>query len=115
MIKAACFRTVISVLTRLYWDICAVRGITPWLERVDSDVNISDIPTRGDEWPFKTDSVADLSLGGQLLEMVREGIRAQTDGYFGPELFSWGVILPCLRTDRRGSRVMHFYGPLRGR
>ena len=86
LIKADCFRTVIAVSTRLFWAICSVRGMTPWLERVGSPVNISDIPARGAESPFETDSVSDLSFEKELLEMAKEGIKAQSGGYFDPEL-----------------------------
>ena len=86
LIKADCFWDFTAVLTRIFRAICAARCITPWLERVGSDVNISGIPARGDELPFGAGSVADLSSGAQLLEMAMEGIRGQTDGYFGPEL-----------------------------
>ena len=85
-IKADCFRTVIAVLTRLFWAICSARCITPWLGRVDSPVNISDIPTRGAELPFETDSVSGLSFEKELLEMAKEVIKAQSGGYFDPEL-----------------------------
>ena len=116
LIKADCFREAISVLSRLFWGICAARGITPWLERVGSNVNISDIPTRGDEFPFLTDLVSDLSFGEQLLEMAKEGIRDQTDGYFDPELLvgMLRVAPPCLRTDRSGSPATPLLGPFVG-
>ena len=86
MIEADGSRAVTSVLTRLFWAICAARFITPWLERVGSDVEIPGIPTRGGELPFEKDLVSGLSFGEQLIGMVREGIRAHTDGYFDPEL-----------------------------
>ena len=86
LIKADCCRVVISGLTRLFWDICAVWGITHRLERVGIDVNISDIPTRGDEFPFGTDLISDFQFGEQLLKMVSGGIKALTGGYFDPEL-----------------------------
>ena len=62
------------------------QGITPLLGRVDSNVNISDIPTRGANLPFETDQVPDLSFEEQLSVLAKEGIKAQTDGYFDPEL-----------------------------
>ena len=79
ILKADCFRAAISVMTRLFWAVCAV-GIIPWIERVGIPVNISDIPTRGAELPFSTDMAPDLPYGKQLLILANGGIRAQTDG-----------------------------------
>ena len=45
ILKAGCFRAAISGMARLFWAVCAVRGIASWVERVDSNVDISDIPT----------------------------------------------------------------------
>ena len=64
--KVDCFRTAISVLARLFWAACAIRGITPWVELADSNVNISDIPTRGAALPFSSDTTEDFLSGGNF-------------------------------------------------
>ena len=51
LVKADSGRDVIAVLARIYWALCAVRGITPWLERVPSNRNITDNPTRNETAP----------------------------------------------------------------
>ena len=91
LLKASCFRAVISVLTRLLWAICAARGITPRLGRVGSDVNISDIPTMGADLPSEEDQVSDLPTEEQLSVLAKGGVKAQTGGYFDPELLIGGL------------------------
>ena len=58
--KADSKREIIMVLTRLFWAIVARRRITPWFERVGSDFNIPNAPTRIGIWPFH------VSYGGGL-------------------------------------------------
>ena len=75
----------IAVLDGLFWAICAIRRITPWLERAPKDGNIADLPTRKVELPYRIRSISDFSYGAQLLQMVRIGLPRQTlRGFFDP-------------------------------
>ena len=76
---------VIAVISRIFWAICAIRGIAPWLERVDSDFNISDLPTRHRPLPLFCRSEGPLTFEDKLLEMVIEGLSMHFDGFFDPE------------------------------
>ena len=76
---------IISALSRIFWAICAIRGIVPWLERVDSDLNISDLPTRNEELPINCDSTRQFPIGEILLRMAFEGFTSQLNGFFDPE------------------------------
>ena len=59
LVRADSQRDAISSIARIFWEICAVRRITPWLERVPSNRNITDNPTRGAPVPFIIDDIAD--------------------------------------------------------
>ena len=39
-----------AIFARLFWDMVAEHGINIWFERVSSEENLSDIPTREDDW-----------------------------------------------------------------
>ena len=39
-----------AVLAGVFWDMIAAQGINLWLERVPSEENLSDVPTREDDW-----------------------------------------------------------------
>ena len=54
-----------------------MRRITPWLERVPTDENIADLPTRKVELPYHIGSISDFPFGEQLLQMVRIGLAQQ--------------------------------------
>ena len=54
-------------------------------------MDISDVPTWCDDLPFETESASGFPLAEQLLEMAREGIRGETDGYFDPGLLVGGL------------------------
>ena len=39
-----------AVLAGVFWDMVAEKGINLWVERVTSEENLSDVPTREDDW-----------------------------------------------------------------
>ena len=93
---------IISVISRIFWAICAVRGITPWFERVDSDLNISDLPTRNVELPVNCESTDVFTFEETLLLMAKEGFSAQLNGFFDPEELIGRLYTPHVRF-RRGN------------
>ena len=79
-----------------------MRGITPWFERVDSDLNISDLPTRDVELPVNCESTGCFLFGETLLEMVKEGFSAQLNGFFDPEELVGRLYTPPMFSSGRG-------------
>ena len=51
----------ISILARLFWAIFAIRRITHWVERVPTDENVADFPTRKVEFPYRAKSISDFA------------------------------------------------------
>ena len=52
LIKADSKTTILAILPRISWEIVAHRGITHWVGRVGSDMNMSDFTTRLVEMPY---------------------------------------------------------------
>ena len=55
-----------------FWAICAARGIVPWLEWVDSDLVISDLPTREEELPINFQPTGRFRLWRFYLEWLKK-------------------------------------------
>ena len=91
--KADSKREIIMVLIRLFWAIVARRRITPWFERVDSDYNISDIPTRNGPMPFQALCYKTFQFERQLPDLVHCALAGQHNGFFGP-YFLAGSLFP---------------------
>ena len=104
---------IISVLSRIFWAICAIRGIIPWLERVDSDFNISDLPTRNEELPINCDSTGQFSIEEILLQMVLEGFTSQLNGFFDPEELVGRIYTPSCSPPGETS-LKGWFAPLAG-
>ena len=104
LVKADSGRDVIAVLARIYWALCALRGITPWVERVPSDRNITDNPTRNEGVPFIIDEIADFSFEMELFRMVTTGLSDFRAGTFDPTALV-GRLYPPIhgRTTEGGS------------
>ena len=84
LVRADSQRDVISALSRIFWEVCAVSGITPWIERAPSDRNITDNPTRGVPVPFIIDDIADFSFEMELFRMVKPGLAEHRAGICDP-------------------------------
>ena len=93
---------IVSALSRIFWAVCVVRGIAHWLGRVDSDFNIPDLPTRGEELQINCDSACQFSIVGTLLQMAIEGFTSQLSGFFDPEELVGRIYTPHfhLRVNR---------------
>ena len=78
-------RTVfIAFPARIFWEICARRGITSWFEWVPSDFNISDLPARYATLPFLTKSANDFEYHGEPLQMGTSGLAGNSSGFSEP-------------------------------
>ena len=99
LVRSDSKRPVIAAISRIFWVICAIRGIVPWLERVDSDLNVSDLPTRKVSLPLECESEGPLAFGGKLLEMVIEGLPRHFNGFFDPEELIGRLYTPHVRRD----------------
>ena len=73
-----------AIPSRIFWAIVAYRNITPWLERVDSDMSISDFPTRLAELPYAVISDMDFRAGKILLDITKQAFRENRWGFLGP-------------------------------
>ena len=83
LVRADSKALVISISARIFWAICIKRSITPWLERVPGKINISDFPTRFADPPYKLRSFKEFTFKDNLLRMIRIGLRAGENGFFG--------------------------------
>ena len=84
LVRSDSQRGAISGLSRIFWPICAVRGIAPWLEMAPSDRNIADNPSRGVQAPFIIDEIADFFFEMELFRTVKIGLGGHRAGIFGP-------------------------------
>ena len=94
----------IAVLARLFWAICAIRRITPWLERAPTGENIADLPTRTVELPYHIGSISDFPFEKQLLQMDRVGLAKKNLNGFSDHYELVGVLYPNIfgRNDTAG-------------
>ena len=104
-VRADSARDVMAVLARIFWVVCAVRGITPWLERVHSDRNITDNPTRNEAVSFVIDDIADFSFEMELFRMVMTGLAEFRAGTFDPKALV-GRLYPPPQMDERRREVV---------
>ena len=86
LIKGGSGTVIISVLSRIFWEICGRSGIMPWLERAPSPVNIADIPARFGELPFRSKSTAKFSHRNELSRMVATAMGGHASGYLDPDV-----------------------------
>ena len=102
LVRADSEREVIAVLSRIFRALCAVRGIAPWFERVPSNRNITDNPTRNEDVPFIIDEIADFSFEMELFRMVTIGLTEMRAGTFDPTALVGRLYPPYLWTNNGG-------------
>ena len=68
-------------LVRIFWATCAIWGNVLWLERVGSDLNISDVPTRNGNLLMLCESEGPLTFENKLSEMATEGLPRRSIGF----------------------------------
>lgn len=81
LVRSGSKTVIIAAISRIFRAICAAREITPWFERVDSDLNISDLPARDFDSPVNCECADVFSFGETLLLMAKEGFSSQLNGF----------------------------------
>ena len=99
LVRSDSKRPAIAVISRIFWAICAIRGIAPWLEWVASDFNIADLPTRDISLPIGCESEGPLIFENKLMEMAIDGLSQHFDGFFDPGELIGRLYTPHFRRD----------------
>ena len=78
-----CLIAAISV--RIFCAIVARGGITPWFDRVPTDFNIADKPTRRAKHPYRVKTARIFEFPTNLLRMVTVALEQGDNGFFDPD------------------------------
>ena len=84
LIKADSKVRILAILSRIFWEIVAYRNFAPWLERVDSDMDSSDLPTRLVELTYRITPDLDFHSVQILLDIVKRAFRDNRWGFMNP-------------------------------